>query len=315
MARTAIKKSSVKTRRKPRKKKKPLTIRDWINIRKIVYLVLLLSLLVFSVGMVGYVIFFRTVVAGELPFEEHDIIFEEPNPPRHKTPDTDVSIESEQQTPRVAIIIDDMGYHQEEGRMLLSLDLNLSFSFLPYAPFTPVLEEVAYQNGKTILLHLPLEPRSPEWDPGPGALYLKDDQQTRRKLVVDALNLVPHATGVNNHMGSLFTEDEKSMTELMDVVKDEQLFFVDSYTTSESKGLFLAQRKKVPATRRHIFLDNVQETQAICKQINKLVNFADQRGSAVGIGHPYPETVAALETCGKDILKGTLLVGVEDLLQ
>jgi len=274
----------------------------------------LFCLLFFSVFMVGYVIFFRTVIAAELPFEEHDLFVEEIDLPVTNESAEPLPTVSGKKSIQVAIIIDDMGYHPEVGRALIELDLTLSFSFLPHAPFTHDLEEMVYQRGNPILLHLPLEPRSPEWDPGPGALYLSDDQATRRKKFYTNLQLVPHATGVNNHMGSLFTEDSSAMDEVVELFSREQLFFIDSFTTSASAGLESARKNGVPASRRHIFLDNVQERNAICRQIKKLVKLANHQEHAIGIGHPYPETFSALSSCGSEILKEVSLVGVDKLV-
>lgn len=310
MARAATRKKAAGSRKRPSKKRKQATFLERVSYRKIVYYLALFCLLFFSVCMLGYVIFFRTVVAAELPFEEHDIEFEEAAPPSRDPASPPLTKKRVQ----VAIIIDDMGYHPEEGRALIALDLSLSFSFLPHAPFTQELEEMAYQKGNSILLHLPLEPRSAEWDPGPGALYLSDDSSTKRRKFYADLRLVPHATGVNNHMGSLFTENGPAMAELAALLSEEQLFFIDSYTTSESKGMVSAREKKVPTSRRHIFLDNVQDREAICLQLEKLIRLAEHQEYAIGIGHPYPETLSALSSCGLDMLQDVTVVGVDKLV-
>ena len=311
MARAATRKKATGSRKRPTKKRKKARFLERVSYRKIAYFLAIFSLFFFSICMLGYVVFFRTVVAAELPFEEHDIQFEEP-----VVPSRDPALSpAEKKRSQVAIIIDDMGYHPEVGRDLIALDLNLSFSFLPHAPFTKELEEMVYQKGNSILLHLPLEPRSAEWDPGPGALYLRDDSSTRRKKFNDDLRLVPHATGVNNHMGSLFTEDQRAMEELIELLSEQQLFFVDSVTTSASKGLVSAREKKVPTSRRHIFLDNVQEREAICLQLEKLIKLADHQEYAIGIGHPYPQTLSALSSCGLEMLQGVSVVGVDKLVE
>ena len=217
--------------------------------------------------------------------------------------------------PRVAIIIDDMGFHKIVGRKLIDLELNLSFSFLPHAPFTHELEPIVYQKGNTILLHLPLEPRSNEWDPGPGALYLNDDPETRKKLFHADLQRVPHATGVNNHMGSRFTEDHDAMEELAQLLFEQELFFIDSFTTSSSVGMVSARKMNVPTSRRHIFLDNTQEEESICRQLEKLVELANHQDHAIGIGHPYPETLIALSSCGIEVLQRASVVGVDEVVQ
>lgn len=314
MARTATKKKATAARKRTQRKKRPATFLARVSFRKIVYFLALFCMLFFSVLMVGYVVFFRTVVAAELPFEEHDIDFEEVIPQGKDSTVGNVASPPAEKLPQVAIIIDDMGYHPDVGRDLIALDLYLSFSFLPHAPFTRDLEDMVYQKGNPILLHLPLEPRSVEWDPGPGALLLKDDSATRRKKFYADLQHVPHATGVNNHMGSLFTEDRAAMEELVELFSEQQLFFIDSFTTPASKGLVSAREKQLPSARRHIFLDNVQNREAICLQIEKLVKLAAHQEHAIGIGHPYPETFSALNSCGLEMLQSVSVVGVDTLV-
>lgn len=296
------------------KKKKQTKRSDRRSYSRIAYFLVLFSLLFFSILTVSYVVFFRTVVAAELSFEEHDISFEEPDLEHRAAPSGDRSGDEAGKRPRVSIIIDDMGYHPEVGRNLIGLDLGLSFSFLPYAPFTEELEEMVYQKGNTILLHLPLEPKGKEWDPGPGALFLADDSAARIMKFNTDLQHVPHATGVNHHMGSRFTEDQAAMEELAELFSEQQLFYVDSFTTSASKGMLSARLKKVPTSRRHIFLDNVQEIEAICAQIEKLILLAGHQEHAIGIGHPYPETFEALDSCGHDLLESVSLVGADQLV-
>ena len=314
MARAAATKKATGTRKRTAKKKQAGFFQR-INYLRLLYFLALACLFIFSMCMVGYVIFFRTVVAAELPFEEHDIQFEELHLPDREKSAERVRPEDAEMLPQVAIIIDDMGYHPDVGRGLLELDLFLSFSFLPHAPFTPELEEITYQKGNPILLHLPLEPRSAAWDPGPGALYLDDDAETRKKKFLDNLQLVPHATGVNNHMGSLFTESRPAMEALVELIAEQQLFFIDSFTTSASMGQESAQNKGVPTSRRHIFLDNVQEKEKICLQIEKLAALAEHQGQAIGIGHPYPETLAALQSCGQEVLGRVMVVGIDTLVE
>lgn len=149
-------------------KKKAQKNRGWFSrtaIKKIVYTFFLLTFLVFSVGFLTYVVFFRIVVAAETqPPLELEISIQQYGP--------DVISESgveggQERVPQCAIIIDDMGYHLDIGKEMIDLPLNLSFSFLPHAPFTPELEKMAYERGRTILLHLPLQPKDEAWDPVP----------------------------------------------------------------------------------------------------------------------------------------------------
>lgn len=277
-----------------------------------------LLFLVFSLSVLGYVVFFRTVQAEEpdsvISETLEDVVFEEPNPPSPVKAQGIIETMYHGDS-KVSIIIDDMGYHEKVGRALLALPYSITFSFLPHAPFTAELVEIAYQTDKTILLHLPMQPKGSEWDPGHGALLLSQDHEQQKELLEQNLAMVSYATGINNHMGSLYTEHDKPMLTLLEEIKKRELFFVDSFTTANSVGYDLAKSLGINTTRRHVFLDNVSSVEKICTQLEKLVITAEQRGEAVGIGHPKQETFDALEKCMPFYEKRVEFVGVSELVR
>jgi len=217
--------------------------------------------------------------------------------------------------PLIAIIIDDMGHHQQLGRQFLAIDLNLSYSFLPDAPYSGALAEAAFATGRDILVHLPMEPKNGIWEGGEGGLAVRDTPGQIKQKTTRMLAAVPHAMGASNHMGSRFTEDGEAIRAVLAIIKSRNLIFIDSYTTAASRGLSTAQQLGVPSARRHVFLDNIQEWQKICGQLDHLVTMAHQQGWAVGIGHPYRATLAALTQCDRKQLKSVDMVGVSRLVQ
>lgn len=309
MSRNIRKKRTTASRRKTKNRKTSL-----VSMRIFSFFILL-GLLLFSMGAAGYVIFFRTTIAHGATVEENgtDIAFEEPYPTLPELP-PDISPVRDRSLPMVAIIIDDMGYHREIGMELLALPMNLTFSFLAAAPFTAELEEMAFQAGRIVLLHQPMEPKGDEWDPGPGALLVGQSEEEQKTVLYQNLQAVPHAVGVNNHMGSLYTEDRVAMDALMQFLRTEGLFFVDSFTTAQSQGLVAARAAGVPTVRRHVFLDNVHLQDKVCKQLKKLVESAGENGWAIGIGHPNAATLAALTNCRGKLLERVRLVSAQELL-
>lgn len=299
---------------KPRVRKKTKK-KSTVNFMRLFTIAGLLFFLVLSVCTVGYVIFFRTVFAQEiLPRIKEGIVFEEPDPPVQEVELVIDNLIVKDELPKVAIIIDDMGYHKELGKQLLQIPFPLTYSFLPFAPNTKELELAAYEAGKTVYLHLPLEPKGKAWDPGPGALFLSDSSEIKKEKFEKCLMAVPHAVGVNNHMGSLYTEEVDAMGLLLKEVQSRSLSFVDSYTTSESVGLRLAQERGIKSARRHVFLDNDLDEEKICKQLEKLVVIAEKKGWAIGIAHPHRATVDAINNCGEKNSNRIQYVSVLDVL-
>jgi polysaccharide deacetylase 2 family uncharacterized protein YibQ len=214
----------------------------------------------------------------------------------------------------VVILIDDMGYQKRLGRQFLSLNMPLSFSFLPHAPFTNLLVVEAQKKHKAILLHLPLEPHDPTWELGPGALRTGMTDREIKRLFEQDLAAVSYAIGVNNHMGSKFTEDRKAMTSLLSQLKNHRLFFLDSLTSSKSIGFELAETMGLTAARRNIFLDNKEEVNAILIQLKALTALAQKHGSAIGIAHPKGATLEALKRFAGRIPADIKMVGIDRLI-
>ncbi|PIE60697.1 MAG: hypothetical protein CSA31_00685 [Desulfobulbus propionicus] len=257
---------------------------------------------------------------------ESAIVSEEPDPPalpeQSDTAETPVPLavrpkedKSEKTKPRIAIIIDDMGYHEQIGLQLLGLDLNLTFAFLPGAPHTVEQADLAFARKRDILVHLPMQPKSEQWDPGPGALLLKYSREELYRQTEKLLAKVPHSVGANNHMGSEFTENRNAMHSVLLALQKQSLFFIDSFTTAHSTGLSEARKMGIPAARRHVFLDNAHDMAKVRRQIQELVTRAHSKGHAIGIGHPHTATLAALTECSRTLLASVEIVGVHALVR
>lgn len=197
---------------------------------------------------------------------------------------------------QIAIIIDDLGWDLTVARMLLGLDEPLSFAILPHTPHQVLIAQEAQRRGRDILLHLPMEPHHyPQIDPGKTALLSTMPPQQLVARVEEALAAVPAVIGVNNHMGSRLTENRDAMRVVMQLLKQHNLFFLDSRTSQKSLAYHIAREFGVPTTQRQIFLDHNTDSTQIQRQLSSLVALAQTHGSAIGIGHPYLVTVQALQ--------------------
>jgi len=205
--------------------------------------------------------------------------------------------EPEKKKPQIAIVIDDMGENISKARKLKKIFGGaISFSILPYSTYSRQIANLAVRNDISVLLHQPMEPLNyPEVDPGPGALMVEMDDSRIRNVFASNLNSIPGVIGVNNHMGSRFTANAQKMRVLMQELKERKLFFMDSLTCPKSKAQNLASRIGVEEINRDIFLDNEEDVEAILFQLQKVARLAKKSGSVVAIGHPYPETLNALQ--------------------
>ncbi|HEX7182791.1 MAG TPA: divergent polysaccharide deacetylase family protein [Thermoanaerobaculia bacterium] len=196
-------------------------------------------------------------------------------------------------TIHVALVIDDLGRSVDDLVPLERLGVPVTYAVLPFEEQTPAVVSALRSRGEEILLHLPMEPKNGE-DPGPGALRLGMSDEELRSNTLAALQAVPGAAGVNNHMGSGLSADERSMSTILDLLASRGLFFLDSRTSADSVGYRTALSKGVPAAERQVFLDRDPRPEAIQEQFERLLQVARERGAAVAIGHPYPETLMVL---------------------
>jgi uncharacterized protein len=199
----------------------------------------------------------------------------------------------EKRLSQVAIIIDDMGMDMEIARKLAAIDADLTFSVLPQEKYTQEVGAYLHKHGKEVLLHQPMEGGNGK-NPGLGAIYHDTDPARARKILEDSLGRVPMALGVNNHMGSVVTQNEIVMKALFSTIKEHGLFFIDSLTTGNSVCRVVAAQEKLPFQARDVFLDNDQTYQYIAGQLDELVVVAKHRGEAIGICHPHPATAEVL---------------------
>jgi len=194
----------------------------------------------------------------------------------------------------ISLVIDDVGNNYRNGLQVVNLPGEVTLAFLPQTPYSTELAELAHKNGKQVMLHLPMESEQPK-SLGPSALTLGMTEQEYKNTVHMAIDSIPHVMGLNNHMGSLVTSDRESMVWLMDVIRDKQLFFIDSRTTEKTVAQETALKMGVPTFKRDIFLDNSQDEEDILSQFNLLISLAKRNGYATGIGHPYSATINVLE--------------------
>ena len=197
--------------------------------------------------------------------------------------------------PRLAIIIDDIGSDVAPAEALLKIPCPLTLSILPSQPHSAEIANEAFQRGDQVMLHLPMEfegntakPESVELRVGMGASEVD-------RLLGQMLEAVPHAAGINNHEGSRATTDPALMAEVMAVLRQRNLFFIDSRTTAATVAYDAARQAGVRAASRNVFLDDVETREAILRQIELAERDATKEGSAIAIGHPHPATIAALE--------------------
>jgi polysaccharide deacetylase 2 family uncharacterized protein YibQ len=197
--------------------------------------------------------------------------------------------------PRLAIIIDDCGQWPVTERGFVALPFPVTLSVLPHVRYGPEIAREADAAGKGVMLHLPMQTISGRY-PGPGTITVEMGDATIRDAVAGDLAELPEARGVNNHEGSLATENRRVMGDVADVLVRDGRFWIDSRTSSGSIAADVTRLRGVPTASRDVFLDDVDNVAAVEAQLREAAARARESGSAIAIGHPRPATLLAVRT-------------------
>jgi polysaccharide deacetylase 2 family uncharacterized protein YibQ len=215
---------------------------------------------------------------------------------------------------KLAIIIDDCGQWLDTERALIALPVPLTLSVLPHVRYTALIAQEASAAGKGVMLHLPMEPRSHVY-PGPGEIKtgMTDEEVTQQ--TEDDVAQVPLAKGANNHEGSEASESDRVMKDVIAVMKEHDLFFIDSRTSAKSVAQVIAEDDGVATAKRDVFLDDKPDLADTEAMLERAVALAKANGSAIAIGHPKPTTLAAIRDIYPKLQAGGVqLVLAQDLV-
>jgi len=219
-----------------------------------------------------------------------------------KTADAAIPMPKIKRRPCLSIIIDDIGYSRKRAWQFLNIGIPLTFSILPQLTHSCELALAIHDHGHEIMLHQPMEPYNlKNHNPGPAAIYTRDSRKQIQNTMALNIRSTPFVVGVNNHMGSRFTEQQDKIRPALEVVRSNDLFFIDSRTSGRSVAYKTALAMQMTTLPRHVFLDNATLQPVILAQLNKLKRRALKYGYAIGIGHPFPWTVKAIARFASNI--------------
>jgi len=217
---------------------------------------------------------------------------------------------------RIAVVIDDVGHDWESLTQAAQLPDAVTLAILPYVNDVQKKADFARAKGHEILVHLPMAPKSTGADPGPMALRPDIRTHELARRIQWNLSQFTGYMGINNHMGSLFTENQSAMRELFIRLQERGAVFIDSRTTAHSAGALLAHEMALPYAERDVFLDNAIEANAVGQQLSITEQKARENGNAIAIGHPHTVTLDTLASWSQTLdSKGIELVPVSQIIQ
>ncbi len=253
--------------------------------KKTTYAVILLAVIA---GMLGIILALlptgqEAAEVATTPSEIEDYTTVVPEQPVTKEP----SVVSAEKKPggEIFIVIDDVGNNLEDLAYFLKLSVPLTFAVMPGRTFSEESARRIREAGFDIILHQPMEPEGDQ-NPGVGAITADMNRDAIQKVLEKNLAAFPDIKGINNHMGSKVTADEKAMKAVMAYLKEKGMFFLDSVTTNKSVAEKVAVAMDLPFAKRNtMFLDNENEKASIQKAFLSGIDVASAKGTAIMIGH------------------------------
>lgn len=220
-------------------------------------------------------------------------------------------------SPRLAIIIDDVGAYDIGPLEVKRLQVPITISILPHSSFAADSAYWANEYQLDTLIHLSMQPNNAKNEDGDRKheITMNSTDEEIRALVRFARQVIPQAKGCNNHQGSLITTSPVMMTRILKILKEEGLFFIDSRTIASTVAYKLAKQMGIPTAQKDIFIDHIQTYDHSMEQLRKLVELARQNGKAIAIGHPFDTTIRAIRDSINYIrAQGVTIVPVKELL-
>ncbi len=220
------------------------------------------------------------------------------------------------QRPRVVIVIDDMGIDKKRSARMARLSSQLTLAFLPYAHNVQLQVNTAAAMGHEIMMHVPMLPQGAKIDPGPNVLRADIAADELRRRILANLDAFEGYVGINNHMGSAFTQDRAGLEMLMSELATRGVFFLDSKTHPKSVAEQVATEAGVMAAHRDVFIDHIETPQAVAKALARVEHDARKNGVAIAIGHPKDVTIEGLAAWLPTLkAKGIEVVKLGDVLK
>ncbi|WP_193170436.1 divergent polysaccharide deacetylase family protein [Nisaea nitritireducens] len=227
-----------------------------------------------------------------------------------------VAYRAEGGKPMIALVIDDVGIDRKRSDAVVALPAPLTLSFLTYGHDLDRQTAAARARGHELMVHVPMQPKSADADPGPKVLRVRDTPVQLAEKLEWGLGRFNGYVGVNNHMGSRFTTDQTGMQAVMAALGSRGLFFLDSVTAPDSAGVSTARAAGVPVLTRDVFLDNEDTPEEVRYRLEQVEKIALRTGTAIAIGHPHDATITVLRDWIPDaVSRGFAIVPVSALVR
>lgn len=276
--------------------------KNWLDVyKKILYILCIVIILLTATVLVIVSKQKPNIFMGDIDNHDNDLF--------------DYSVSNHYTKPKLAIIIDDFGQNRDGVKEMMEIGRPMTFAIMPFLTYTKEDANNAHNKGFEVIVHLPMQSQERDiasWL-GPKPIKLNQSNEEIRKIVLDSFKAVPHAIGANIHMGTKSSEDSRVMSCVMKVVKEKNLYFVDSKTSSKSICKDVAKDVNIKFLERNYFLEqsSVKTTAYAKQQLLSAGELAIKKGYAVVIGHVGSAGGKTTAKAIKEMIPGLEKKGIE----
>jgi len=194
----------------------------------------------------------------------------------------------------LSIVFDDGGQNISQLRKCVALPFPVTVAVLPRLAHSAQAAQIVRQSGNEVILHQPMQAINLNVNPGEGAIKPEMSAgEVQATLAMNIAEIAPIA-GMNNHEGSLITEDEVMMAFVLQTAHEKGLYFLDSRTSSATKVPSVCMQMGYGYYQRDIFLDNKKTRENYLSELKKGLDVANKKGHVIMIGHVWSaETLPA----------------------
>lgn len=219
--------------------------------------------------------------AVQPPKQENNKPEKQSNPPKPKF-DIPQAVNGAQ----LIFVIDDAGLNVANVKRYATLPFPITIAVLPRLSHSKDCAYVVRSNQKELILHQPMQAKNLNMNPGEGAIlpdmtYSEITQTIKENLA----EIGPKVKGMNNHEGSLISENEIKIGAVLDTALEENVYFLDSRTTAQTRAPQAALERDLTIYERDVFIDDIINREEMLKQIYRGLTIANKKGKAIMIGH------------------------------
>lgn len=187
----------------------------------------------------------------------------------------------------LCVVFDDGGQNVSQLKKCVALPFPVTVAVLPRLAHSAESARIVRQSKNEVILHQPMQAMNLNVNPGAGAIKPEMTENEVFATLSQNIAEISPIAGMNNHEGSLITENEVLVSFILQAASEKGIYFLDSRTSSATKVPSVAMEMGMGWYQRDIFLDNQKTRENYLAELKKGLDIANKKGHVIMIGHVW----------------------------